>query len=260
MMSVKRNEDRRMAVRLNRLVLGFSRHWLRFVLIGLGIYVSLPFVAPTLMKLGLEEPARAIYFLYGPFCHQFAFRSVFLYGEQPFYPRYNMNSPYTPFETYAENLPEFAPDRQINIMGNVQPIGDIYAFNPGYQIAAREFLGNPQMGYKLTICARDISIYMAMFIGGIGYGFVRKKLRPCPFWLYVILGLGPIGIDGFSQLFGYPPFNLWEPRETLPFFRVVTGALFGFMNVWLGFPYFEESMKDLRQELEEKFKRAGVSV
>jgi uncharacterized membrane protein len=257
-MSVKRQNDQRMGVRLNRWVLSFSRHWLRVALTVLGIYVTLPFVAPTLMKLGLEEHGRALYFLYGPFCHQFAFRSVFLYGEQPFYPRYNTGSPYIPFETYAQNLPEFTPDRQINIMGNVQAIGDIYAFSPAYQLASRDFVGNEQMGYKVTICERDISIYLAMFIGGIGYGFVRKKLRPCPFWLYVILGIAPIGIDGFSQLFGYPPFNLWASRETLPLFRIVTGALFGLMNVWLGFPYFEESMKETQRELEEKFRRLGI--
>lgn len=256
-MSVKRKDDKRMGVRVNKWLLSFSRHWLRYALVALGIYISLPFIAPTLMKVGLEGPGRAIYFMYGAFCHQFAFRSIFLFGEQPVYPRYNTGSPYVSFEDYAQNLPEFAPDRQVPNFG---AIGDIRAFTPAYQIAAREFLGNPQMGYKLTICMRDISIYVAMFIGGIGYGLVRKRLRPCPFWLYVILGIAPIGLDGFSQLLGYPPFNLWEPRETLPFFRIVTGALFGLMNVWLGFPYFEMSMKETQQELEEKFERAGITV
>ncbi len=256
-MSIKRKEDQHIGVRLNRWLLRFSRHWLRFALTALGIYITLPFIAPTLMKVGLEGPARAIYFMYGAFCHQFAFRSIFLYGEQPFYPRYNTGSPYVPFEDYVQSLPEFAPDRQVYNFG---PIGDIRGFNPAYQIAARDFLGNERMGYKLTICARDIAIYVAMFMGGIAYGLVRKRLRPCPFWLYVLLGLMPIGLDGFSQLLGYPPFNFWEPRETLPFFRVVTGALFGLMNVWLGFPYFEISMKETQQELEEKFKRASVPV
>jgi uncharacterized membrane protein len=77
-------------------------------------------------------------------------------------------------------------------------------------------------------------------------------------YLYAILGLAPIGIDGFSQLFGYPPLNLWPPRETLPVFRVLTGAIFGLMNVWLAFPYFELSMKEQRLALEAKFKRAGI--
>jgi uncharacterized membrane protein len=99
-----------------------------------------------------------------------------------------------------------------------------------------------------------------MLIGGIGFGFVRRRLRPCPLWLYLLLGIAPIGLDGFSQLLGYPPFNFWEPRETLPVFRVLTGALFGFMNVWLGFPYFEQSMKETAAEIEAKFKRAGIPM
>jgi uncharacterized membrane protein len=256
-MSAKPKDERRIGLRLNRWLLGLSRHWLRVVLTVLGIYVALPVIAPTFMKLGLEGAGRAIYFMYGPFCHQFAFRSVFLYGEQPFYPRYNTGSAYVPFETYVEGLPEFDPQRQVYSFGQ---IGDIRAFTPAYQIAARDFLGNAQMGYKMTLCARDISIYAAMLIGGIGFGFVRRRLRPCPLWLYLLLGIAPIGLDGFSQLLGYPPFNFWEPRETLPVFRVLTGALFGFMNVWLGFPYFEQSMKETAAEIEAKFKRAGIPM
>ncbi len=116
------------------------------------------------------------------------------------------------------------------------------------------------MGYKVTLCARDISIYIAMLIGAILYRGVRRRLRPAPLLIYVILGLGPIGIDGFSQLLGYPPFNFWPPRETEPVFRVVTGALFGLMNVWLGFPYLELSFRETRMELEAKFRRAGIPV
>jgi len=76
--------------------------------------------------------------------------------------------------------------------------------------------------------------------------------------LYVFLGLGPIGLDGFSQLLGYPPFNLWPPRETLPVFRVLTGAIFGLMSAWLAFPYLELSMQDARRDIEAKLWRAGV--
>jgi hypothetical protein len=50
------------------------------------IYVGLPFLAPTLMKVGAETPANIIYRVYKPLCHQFGFRSFFLFGEQPFYP------------------------------------------------------------------------------------------------------------------------------------------------------------------------------
>ena len=67
----------------------------------------------------------------------------------------------------------------------------------------------------------------------------------------------PIGIDGLSQLLGYPPFNFWPARETLPAFRIVTGVLFGLMNAWLGLPYLELSMRETREQIESKLKRAG---
>ncbi len=252
--------DKKMAVRLNLLVLGFTRHWLRIALIIIGIYSSLPIAAPVLMEAGLTGPAQFLYTLYSPFCHQFAFRSIFLFGEQTFYPRYNSGSPLKPFESYVANLPDFAPDRIVTLFGQQVKVGDIYGFTPGFQGAARDFVGNAQMGYKTTLCERDMAIYWSLFIGGLIYTrpLIRRKLRPAPIWLYVILGLAPIGIDGFSQLLGYPPFNLWPPRETLPAFRIVTGALFGLMNAWLGFPYLELSLRDTRRQIEWKLIRAGI--
>jgi uncharacterized membrane protein len=247
-------------LRLSLGLLWFTQHWLTVALVILGFYAGLPWAAPTLMKLGLEGPARALYTLYSPFCHQFAFRSFFLYGDQPVYPRYNTGSPLKPFESYVKDLPEFAPDRYYYLAGSPYQVGDIYAFTPGFQGGAREFVGNPQMGYKTTLCERDIAIYSALFIGGLIFMRVRRRLRPIPIWLYVLVGLGPIAIDGVSQLLSYPPFNFWPPRETLPAFRVATGALFGLMNAWLGFPYLELSMRDTRRQVQAKLARAGIFI
>ena len=71
-----------------------------------------------------------------------------------------------------------------------------------------------------------------------------------PFWIFVIAGLAPVGIDGLSQLLSYPPFEFWPVRETTPIFRILTGAVFGLMSAWLGFPYFERSMQDLTDTLQ----------
>jgi hypothetical protein len=55
-------------------------------------------------------------------------------------------------------------------------------------------------------------------------------------------------------MLSYPPFDLWPVRETLPAFRILTGAMFGLMNVWLAFPYLEmsmsESMRTARNRIE----------
>jgi uncharacterized membrane protein len=240
--------NKRFAVGLNKFLLRLTRNWLKIALALVGLYATLPFVAPTLMHLGITGPARVLYTLYSPFCHQFAFRSVFLFGEQPFYPRANTGTELRPYEAYVSEAPELT---------NVDPTNWVQL-----QLSSRAFLGNEQMGYKTTLCARDVSIYLALFAGIVLYSLpiVRRRLRPVPIWLYVLLGLGPIGIDGFSQLLGYPPFNLWPPRETLPVFRIVTGALFGFMNAWLGLPYLEMSIQETREQLEAKFARAGIEV
>jgi uncharacterized membrane protein len=253
---------RSFALRANLFLLSISRHWLRIVSIILAIYVSLPVVAPTLLKAGVTEPGRLLYTLYSPFCHQYAFRTLFLFGEQPAYPRYNSSGAngLMPFETYVQDLPEFAPDRVVSLLSVNAEIGDIYAFTPGFQGAAREFLGNERMGYKMTLCARDMAIYGGLLVGALIFSRVRQRLRPVPLVIYVILGLAPIAIDGFSQLLGYPPFNLWPPRETTPIFRVITGALFGIMNAWLGFPYLEMSMRETAEDIETKLQRAGIEV
>ncbi len=257
---------RSFALRANILVLRVARHWLRVALVIIGLYVSLPFAAPILMHVGATGPAQAIYTLYSPFCHQFAFRSFFLFGEQIAYPRAAAGTTLKPFESYIQDAPEWQAALQPYLGIGREPMTaatfDPLLFTPQLQFAARAFHGDPQMGYKLTLCERDISIYLAMLTGGLLYSipYVRRRLRPVPIWLYVLLGIAPIGLDGFSQLLGYPPFNLWPMRETTPTFRVVTGALFGFMNAWLAFPYLELSFRETRQQIEAKLGKAGIHI
>ena len=56
------------------------------------------------MHFDLEAPSHVIYFIYGPFCHQFAFRSFFLFGEQPVYPRAISGTTLKPYESYIMNF------------------------------------------------------------------------------------------------------------------------------------------------------------
>ncbi|HLY28401.1 MAG TPA: DUF2085 domain-containing protein, partial [Aggregatilineales bacterium] len=229
----------------NRWMLNLSRRWLRTLLIIVGIYAGLPILAPVLMHFGLTGPANVIYTVYSPLCHQFAFRSFFLFGEQPAYPRAAVNFPgLLPFDAFAADVE--------SATGSTANLSD---WTVDLQLTAKQFIGDPVMGYKIAICERDIAIYLALFLAGLIYAIpaVRKHLRPVPFWLYILLGIMPIGIDGFSQLLGYPPFSFWPIRETTPYFRVITGALFGMMNGWLALPYLEATARDTVRELEEKF-------
>ena len=239
------------------LVTVIARRWLWIVMTLLGLYISLPWVAPVLAKVGLSGPANLIYTIYSPFCHQFAFRSPFLFGEQAFYPRSAARTGYKSFEEYAIGAPAFleqyvywsafyygeAPSRT----PSVETLED---FSVAQQFAARHFIGDETFGYKTSLCARDLAIYSAMFVGGLIYSRFRWRIKPLPFLLYIFVGLGPIALDGFSQLLSYPPFQLWPVRETEPIFRLVTGGLFGLTSAWLGFPHIERSMQDILEGIE----------
>jgi uncharacterized membrane protein len=255
-------------IRANLWILWFTRRWLRVILVFLGLYSTLPFAAPALMHFGARDLAQVLYTFYSPFCHQFAFRSLFLFGEQAAYPRSISRTDLIPFEEAVRGSAEFdrAVEEAMRFFGLTDPQiaadFDPHVYSPLMQMSARFFPGDQRMGYKTALCARDVAIYLAMFVGGLVYSLpaVRRRLRPAPILLYLFLGLGPIGIDGMSQLLGYPPFNLWQPRETTPFFRILTGIVFGLMNVWIGFPYLELSMRESRDRIRAKLAKVGIQA
>lgn len=246
--------DNSWAVRLNRWTLAGSRHYLKILLTIIAVYVTLPLAAPLLMRIGLNGPARVIYSMYSPLCHQFAFRSWFVFGEQYAYPRAIASvGGLRPYETYLAQV-----DQTLDEMVGTDP--ERYAGLPGQPpelIDAKLFIGNEQLGYKVAVCQRDVGIYLGVLTGGLIYAIprVRRYLRPVPILLYALLGVGPIAIDGVSQLLSQAPFMLWPLRESTPLFRLVTGALFGLMNAWLAFPYMEASAREVIREIETKFER-----
>ncbi len=252
------------AARASQALLRLARNWLRIVLTALAIYISLPWLAPIFAKAGLPEPADFIYTLYSPFCHQFAFRSPFLFGEQAFYPRAISNSGYISFESVASNSEAFRQQYEYwsRLYGERAPapaatVDGLAQFSVVQQFAARHFIGDDALGYKTSLCARDLAIYTMLFAGGLIYRRYRWRVRLMPFWLYLVAGLGPVGLDGFSQLLSYPPFEFWPVRETAPLFRIITGGMFGLMSAWLGFPYLERSMQDLVDALDASPRDAG---
>ena len=201
---------------LNAFAAWFSRHWLLLVTSIMMVYSVLPFVAPVLMKLGATSAAQLIYQPFKLVCHTYAFRSFFLFGQQLDYPR-------------GQNSGVFQTTTGI-------------ALNPGGLLQAREFQGNEQLGYKVAVCERDNAIYLAIAFSGIAFAFVRKRARPLPWLLFILIGIIPIGIDGFWQLFSEYPLTLLPFHESTAFLRVVTGGMFGFSVAWLVFPMIEETM------------------
>jgi len=241
----------RMTFSIDRAVYWLTRHWLAVFNTVIAIYVGLPLLAPTLMHLGATGPARLIYLAYSPMCHQMASRSFFLYGDQFAYPREIAGTDLVPFEAYMSEIAGFAdvsaaPEEWVSFL-----------------LPARRFTGNEQMGYKTALCERDMAIYGFVLIGGLVYGLVRRrrKVKPLPVWAFIVFGLGPIALDGFSQLFSQygvalaplSSFSQLLPlRESSPFLRTLTGALFGFLLVWLTYPHIDASMQGTENSLKEK--------
>jgi uncharacterized membrane protein len=210
-----------------------SKHYLFLFNTLAFFYIGLPFLAPVLMKSGAVGPAQIIYSIYKPLCHQFAFRSWFLFGVQPFYPRELAKIPGV--ITYEQ----LTGESSLNIL------------------EARAFLGNNLVGYKVALCQRDVAIYGSILLFGILFSFLRKKLKAVPWFIFiwVIVGIIPIGIDGTSQLPGLNPYPFlsWLPyRESTPILRTITGALFGIMTAWYIYPLIEETMQETRKLMLQK--------
>lgn len=241
----------RMETTIDSAVYWFTRHWLAVFNVVIAVYVGLPLLAPTLMHLGMTAPARLIYTVYSPFCHQMASRSFFLYGDQYAYPRDIAGTNLAPIEAYMSQIAEFsgvsaAPEDWVSFL-----------------LPARRFTGNEQMGYKTALCERDMAIYGFVLIGGLVYGLFRKRgpVKPLPLWAFLVFGLGPIALDGFSQLFSQygvalAPMSAFSQflslRESSPFLRTLTGALFGFTLVWLTYPHIDASMQGTERSHKEK--------
>ena len=218
----------------DRFTYWFSRHYLFVINLMILIYVGLPLLAPMLMKAGLELPATGIYKLYGGMCHQLSYRSWFLFGEQPVYPR------------AAAGIDGYLTFNQAT------------GLDEDGLIVARQFVGNEIVGYKTALCQRDVAIYGAMLLFGVLYALTGHRWKSLPIWVWILFGVMPIALDGVSQLlsqwaampelsFLQPIFG-WIPyRESTPFLRTLTGFLFGFSTAWFGFPLIEEAMADTRR-------------
>lgn len=247
---------RDVVIRIDKIILGLAKYWLIYLNTLVGIYVGLPILAPVLMKFGQERLGRLIYTIYSPMCHQSASRSFFLFGEQFVYPSEVAQTSFVPLQSYAitEAIPEFSGV-------------DLDHFFEFFS-AARVFVGNARMGYKMALCERDIAIYFMIFLMGLVYALVRKRwdVKPMRFIIFVIFFLLPIGWDGFSQLFGYffdfagldGLKTIFYVRESTPLIRTGTGALFGTGVVWLVYPHIARGMQATEHELETKLIRAGV--
>lgn len=216
----------------DRITYWVSRRYLMILNVLLLLYFGLPFLAPVFMNAGFSGLARPIYTVYGAVCHQLAFRSWFLFGEQSAYPR-----------------------SAAGVEGLV-PFGDATGVSENALLEARRYIGDEDVGYKVAFCERDVAIYAAMFVFGLAFAVSKRRIPALPWYVLIVIGIGPIAIDGFSQLFSQiPGFSLWDYRESTPLLRTLTGGIFGFTTAWFGFPIVDQSMGETRTILAAKLAR-----
>lgn len=190
-----------------RIVDFIARHWLLILNSVVGAFAGLPVLAPILMARGWTLPARLIFLLYQFTCHQLPYRSFFLGGPQVTYTADEIAQ-----LTGRSSLVEFFH----------QPIT------------------LPGIGYQMAWCERDFAIYTSIFLAGVLFALVRRRLRPLPLWAYLVF-IAPMAVDGFTQLLGFRE-STWE-------LRLLTGTLFGVGTVWLAYPYLERGMQEIRAGL-----------
>ncbi len=225
--------------RSDRVMAWFSRHYLASVNFFFLLYFGLSLFAPVLMKAGATLPATVIYTIYKPLCHQFGFRSFFLFGEQAYYPLKEAGMP------------------GVKTFDDVTGFVDLRSPIAYSRYQAREFVGNETVGFKIALCERCLAMYASLFLFGVVYALTGRRIKPLHWILWIVIGLGPIGLDGFSQLFSQMDWawlaSILPYRESTPFLRVLTGVLFGLTTGWFMFPYLEESMAETRQFFIKKF-------
>ena len=200
------------------------------------LWVGLPWLAPVFMHMGWTSAGKAIYFIYSFQCHQLPERSYFLYGREL---------------TYS--------------LSEIQTVW-VNTTNP---MILRQFIGNPEMGWKVAWSDRMVSMYTSILLGGLLYGVFGKWLKPISFWKFVILLL-PMAIDGGTHMIsdlqgigqGFRDTNIWLQVLTNNAFstafyqgdalgsfnswmRLITGILFGIALVGFIYPYINYTFDDM---------------
>lgn len=140
-------------------------HWLATVNLAVAVFVGLPFLAPILLATGFDGAANAIYAAYQLVCHQWAFRSFFVFG---------------PELTYT-------PETLGSLVGQHEMYG---------------FIGSPELGYKVAFCERDVAIYLSVLAAGLLYARYHAQVPNLGVTGYAFL-IVPMAVDGFTQLLGW---------------------------------------------------------
>ena len=201
----------------------FEHHWLLTFNTIWGVFVALPFLAPVLMAAGLTLPARALYMMYSFLCHQLPERSWFLFGPQISYTQ-----------------------EQIAVAWGVT------AADISNEMIRRQFIGTPELGWKIAWSDRMVAMYTSIFLFGLLYSLLRQwGIKPKGFsWKWLLILIMPMAIDGTAHLINdalrldfrdVNQWAMWLSGDIFPLeyyvgdmfgslnslLRIITGLLFG---------------------------------
>ncbi len=183
----------------DRRIFQLAKHWLAAANLFWVLYVGLPVMAPLFMEMGWTLPARAIYLMYSPLCHQRPERSYFLGGPKMVYSAEEL-------EAAGVHTGLFSRD-----------------------------IGNEAVGWKVAFCERDLAIYTSILGAGLVYGLVRRRLGNWQMpWRHALIFLVPLGIDGLLQFFGVYE-STWVLRTVTGAIFGVGGVFFAYPYLEEGF-------------------------
>lgn len=242
---------RDLVIVVDRFAYWLGRHWLGVFIVLYGAYVIVPFFAPVLMLIGATDAANLVYGIYSLVCHQLPERSLFLFGSKPMYSLDQIHAVWQPIDFFG----------------------------------LRQFVGNPEFGYKVAWSDRMISFYGSIWVGGLLFALFRQRIKSLSPIVWFFIGILPVGLDGFTHLIndalagtsgtGFRDTNAWLAFLTgnvLPqsFYvgdalgsfnsdmRWITGILFGLTTVWFLFPFVETAMLDVRNKAGAQLQRATM--
>jgi uncharacterized membrane protein len=124
-----------------------GRYWLPALMALLVLVLAGGVAAPLLAALGFVDAADGVYRLYALTCHQWAFRSFFLMGEQAVYAR-----------------------AQLEALG-VDPYHAV---------------GESGLGWKMAFCERDLAIYAGLLGAGVWFAR-HRNIAPLGLGMYALL-------------------------------------------------------------------------
>jgi uncharacterized membrane protein len=103
------------------------------------------------------------------------------------------------------------------------------------------------MGYQVAFCHREAAMYTALFVLGLAFGLLRRRIAACPLWVGGVLLL-PMLLDGGTHLIddalGLGLRGGGDMVGSLNFWlRMITGVLFAIAVLLTIYPRLEHDLR-----------------